>query len=83
MQGTILGQGNSILREHYSKPWESSNEQNQRMFFHEAYVLVGIMIHSLNVKISSSCKFSGEKKHKKVIGRGLFLAVVIEEFSEG
>lgn len=83
MQSTILGQGNSILREHYSKPWKCSNEQNQRMFFHEAYVLVGVMIHSLNVKITSSCKFSGEKKHRKVIGMGLFLDVVIKEFSEG
>lgn len=51
------------------------------MLFHAAYALVGVMIHWLNIKISSSSKF-WEEKHKNVKERELFLTVVREDFSD-
>ena len=52
------------------------------MFFHKAYFLVRAMIHSLNIKISSSSKFQ-EEKHKKSLGGGhQFWTVVSEDVSE-
>lgn len=59
------------------------NKMKVHMFFHEAYVLVGVMIHSLNIKISSSSKFwgGGGGRHTKVIRRGSIFGLV-RDFSK-